>query len=270
MNILNDHYLKEAARKYTTEKTSGEYISLDTIVLHYTAGRNARSSAITLCDPDVRASAHLIIGREGELFQLAPFNIRTWHAGTSSYLDRTGLNQYSIGIEIDNAGELKRSGLTYRSWFGAKYDEEDVIYATHRNQTVAKYWHRYTEKQIDLVDQICRLLVKKYEIKYILGHEEIAPTRKIDPGPAFPLDKIRDSILGPGRESDDKDDFPAQGIVTASKLNIRADSSGAGEKIAKPLPRNSRVTVLENKDNWYRVKPEIEGWVSASYIDLVP
>jgi N-acetylmuramoyl-L-alanine amidase len=269
MNITDDHYLEDADREFTTTKTSGDFTNLDTIVLHYTAGRSARSSAITLCDPEVKASAHLIIGREGELFQLAPFNIRTWHAGKSSYLDRSGLNKYSIGIEIDNAGELERSGISYYSWFGKKYGENEVIHATDRNQNSPKYWHLYKEEQIDVTEQICRALVKKYEIKYILGHEEIAPTRKIDPGPAFPLDHLRESILATDRDSDDADDFPAHGIVTARKLNIRADSSGAGEKIAKPLPKNSEVTVMEERNNWYRVRTQIEGWVSADYIDLI-
>jgi len=269
MEITRDHYLSEADREFTTNKTSGDYIKLDTIVMHYTAGRDARSSADTLCDPDIKASAHLVLGRDGKIYQLAPFTVSTWHAGTSSYAGRNGLNQYSIGIEMDNAGELSRSGSIYRSWFGAQYAEEEVVYAVHRNQSMPKYWHRYSEKQIELAEKICRLLVKKYNIEYILGHEEIAPTRKIDPGPAFPLNKLRSTILETDRASNDSDEFPARGKVTASSLNIRADASGAAEKMARPLKQNAEVTVLERKNNWYRVKTEIEGWVYAEYIDLV-
>ena len=63
------------------------------IVLHYTAGTSAESSALFLTRPDVSASAHLVIGRDGEVFQLVPFNIEAWHAGKSWYAGRGGLNR---------------------------------------------------------------------------------------------------------------------------------------------------------------------------------
>src|SRR3712207_3108466 len=74
----------------------------DTIVVHYTAGRSAKSSASTLSRPGSGVSAHLVVGRGGELFQLVPFDTVAWHAGASAWKGRTGLNRYSIGIEIDN------------------------------------------------------------------------------------------------------------------------------------------------------------------------
>ena len=80
------------------------------IVLHYTAGTSAESSALFLTRPDVSASAHVVIGREGEVFQLVPFNIEAWHAGKSWDAGRGGLNRYSIGIELDNLGKLRFSG----------------------------------------------------------------------------------------------------------------------------------------------------------------
>ncbi|GAB4376164.1 MAG: hypothetical protein Kow0042_22190 [Calditrichia bacterium] len=242
----------------------------DTVVIHYTAGRDAESAVKTLCDPNVKASAHLVIGREGEVYQLVPFNVIAWHAGQSSYGGRTGYNKYSVGIEIDNAGVLTRSDHQYVSWFGRVYEAKDVVQAVHRNETTPRYWHRYTEVQILLVEEICRLLVAQYGIRDILGHEEIAPHRKIDPGPAFPLDKMRQRILHPNRDQDagEEFEFPASGIVSAERLNIRAAAGGFGEKIARPLPRNTRVKILEEKNGWYRVKTEIEGWVSADYIQL--
>ena len=105
------------------------------------------------------------------------------------------------------------------------YKEDEVIKAVHRNQTVARYWHAYTDKQIAVVEEICRVLVEAYPIKDILGHEEISPNRKIDPGPAFPLDKLRRLILDPDRSQDEGelDDFPVDGAVTASKLTGNAE-----------------------------------------------
>ena len=80
----------------------------DTIIIHYTAGRDAESSAKYLCKDNVKASAHLVIGRDGKIIQLVPFDTITWHAGTSEYGSKKGLNKYSIGIELDNAGILKK------------------------------------------------------------------------------------------------------------------------------------------------------------------
>ena len=91
--------------------TKGEDISakLDTVIIHYTAGTSAKGSAAWLCNPQAGASAHLVIGREGEIYQLIPFTTKAWHAGVSQYQGRKGFNNYSIGIELDNAGPLKRS-----------------------------------------------------------------------------------------------------------------------------------------------------------------
>ena len=78
------------------------------IVLHYTAGVSAESSARFLAHPAVKASAHLVIGRAGEVIQLVPFNVEAWHAGRSRYAGHGGVNRFSIGIELDNLGRLQR------------------------------------------------------------------------------------------------------------------------------------------------------------------
>jgi len=82
----------------------------DTIIIHYTAGKDAASAIKTLVDPGIKASAHLVVGRDGSITQLVPFNEIAWHAGKSAYEVRTGLNAYSLGIEIDNAGRLAGGG----------------------------------------------------------------------------------------------------------------------------------------------------------------
>ena len=72
----------------------------DTIVIHYTAGKNGISSAHYLAKDNVKASAHLVLDRSGKIIQLVPFNTISWHAGKSSYAERSGFNNFSIGIEI--------------------------------------------------------------------------------------------------------------------------------------------------------------------------
>lgn len=250
-------------------------LAADTIIIHYTAGRDAESSVRSLSDPNVKASAHVVVARDGRIFQLIPFNVVAWHAGPSSYhfpdgTFREGFNRFSIGIEIDNAGILTKNGGVYTSWFGRNYEEKDVLRATHRNESTPKYWHRFTEIQIAVVEELCRVLIPTYDIKYILGHEEISPGRKVDPGPAFPLDKMRDRILKQNRKDDRGNllTFPVNGAVVANKLNIRAQGNELAEKIAQPLPRGKRVRVLSEANGWYYVAVEIEGWVSGKYVDV--
>ena len=130
------------------------------IVLHYTAGTSAESSSIFLTRPDVSASAHLVIGRKGEVFQLVPFHIEAWHAGKSWYAGRGGLNRYSIGIELDNLGKLRFSGDLFVAECGRVVSPDEVY--TDCSGDHPTYWHRYTERQIRVLQEICSLLEETY------------------------------------------------------------------------------------------------------------
>lgn len=251
------------------DKTSGTFKEgfPDTIIIHYTSGPSLSSCINTFRDPSVEASAHIVVDTDGSITQLIPFNKIGWHAGESSWLDRNELNPYSIGIEIVNAGRLEKSGSVWRSWFGKTYTEDQVIRAKHRNEDHESWWHVYQEEQISSVYELCRQLMKTYEIRYILGHEEISPGRKSDPGPAFPLDKLRDRLLHSNRKDrDESDEKGVKGVVTASSLNIRSGPSVSNEKIANPLSRNTEVQVLNEQNGWYNVEVKMRGWVSKKYI----
>lgn len=240
----------------------------DTIVIHYTAGSSRESSVNTLTSKSSKASAHLVIGRDGKITQLVPFDTIAWHAGNSSYKGRVGLNSYSIGIEIDNAGILKKSGNSYTAWFGRLYDEADVMEGVHRNRNTPNYWHRYTEWQIEICKEICQLLIEKYGIKTIVGHEEISPIRKIDPGPAFPLDKFREQIFDSARDTNSEEEpiHKTSGEVAATSLNIRVSHDAEAEKAAQPLPKGTKVEILEESEGWLKVRTQVEGWVFAKHI----
>ena len=267
---IKDHMLTATAVQLKQSPNRGKVFAngvADTIVIHYTAGSSAESSVRTLCDPNSKASAHLVVGRDGSVTQLVPFNVVAWHAGASRYGNRVGFNQFSIGIEIDNAGVLEKRGDKFYSWFNRGYQADEVVEAVHRNQSAPRYWHSFTEEQIAVVYDICQLLISTYQIQYILGHEEISPGRKIDPGPAFPLDKLRDRLLGSGRDADtteDLDDIP--GVVTADLLNIRSEPSAESEKIANPLAKGHKVKIMATKNGWMKVRTEITGWVSSMHI----
>jgi len=117
------------------------------------------------------------------------------------------------------------------------------------------------------VQDLCALLLEKFPIKYILGHEEISPGRKQDPGPAFPLDKLRELLLSNDRAIDE---LSLQGKVTADRLNIRAEPSIEGELVAEALASGTIVDIIKEEQNWYLVKiDKLSGYVSARYIEII-
>lgn len=152
------------------------------IVLHYTAGSSAQGSAIYLTRPDVSASAHIVIGRDGSVFQLVPFHIEAWHAGQSCYAGRFGLNRYSIGIELDNLGRLQRRDQLFVAECGRVVPPGEVFSRVMNGELT--YWHAYTREQIRVLREICALLEKTYPIRDVVGHSAIT-RRKQDPGPAL-------------------------------------------------------------------------------------
>ena len=110
-----------------------------------------------LCDPKAKVSSHYFIGNNGDVSNLVPDLYEAWHAGKSSWKSYKSLNKYSIGIEINNPGHD----------YGYK---------------------RFTKKQIFSIIKLLKYLKKKYNIKQsnILGHSDISPNRKKDPGEKFP------------------------------------------------------------------------------------
>ncbi len=236
------------------------------LVFHYTAGRSVASSVESLCTkkPSGNASAHLVLGRDGAIVQLAPFNVVTWHAGQSQWNGLVGLNNFSIGIEMDNAGPMNRVGNSYVAWFGKTYPDSEVMVATHKHGGGPRGWHAYTEAQIGRALELADLLVEAYGLEDVLGHEDIAPGRKQDPGPAFPLASIRSRSLG--RDADDAPRY----VVTATSLNIRKGPDASYEPVAQALKKNTVVILREQGSRWSKVEvdgpTDVEGWVNNSFI----
>jgi N-acetylmuramoyl-L-alanine amidase len=267
---LSNHRLEGNKVNYLeTPNTSGP-IQPQYLVFHYTAGRSAQASVDWLTNPAAKASAHLVVARDGTITQLAPLTTKTWHAGVSHWDGRTGLNQYAIGIEMDNAGPLTAMGDKLTAWFGKSYPKSQAIFATHKLDTEPRWWHAFSEKQILIGVELAKMLVQSYGLKDILGHDDIAPDRKRDPGPAFPLDHIRALVMGRSQEEEDW----CQVMIPA--LNIRSGPGSAYERVASPLSQGTKLLVLEKQDRWTKVavKPsslsseqDLEGWVFNRYIE---
>ena len=208
------------------------------VVMHYTGGASFSASVAWLTSKSSGVSAHLVIGRDGEVAQLVPFNLRAWHAGTSAWKGYTGINNYSIGIELDNAGMMKRSGSQWVSTFGRVYPEAEVLAAPHKSVPNVMYgWHRYTDIQLKTAAEVVAALVEAYGIEEIIGHDDIATGRKWDPGPAFPMETFRQDVaaLVSGQaveEGDEKED--GEVVVEPPKekalMRYRVENLDTGQK----------------------------------------
>ncbi|EKV00492.1 negative regulator of beta-lactamase expression [Leptolyngbya sp. PCC 7375] len=269
MQIINHLLYHDDGTPYPFEESpnSGGTLRHEYLVMHFTAGRTAKSAVRWLTQAQAKASAHLVIGRDGSITQLVPFNVKAWHAGRSSWEGRTGLNKYSIGIELVNAGRLKRQGGEWKSWFNQVYDDVDVLEATHKHESSSSGWHVYTEEQLEAAMDVASLLVDEYGLQDVIGHDDIAPQRKNDPGPAFPMDSFRARVMG----REDLEEF----YETAGRLNIRTGPGTQYEKLPEsPLPAHTPVDILDTSNNWKLVtvletindNMDIEGWVHGRYL----
>jgi N-acetylmuramoyl-L-alanine amidase len=274
--VIRDHLLQGVGGSscdLVRTPNMGDALASRYLVIHYTAGRGAESTVRRFCDPAAQVSAHVVISRTGEVTQLVPFNRQAWHAGESTWVDRgqrfDGLNKHSVGIELDNPGRLERQGGQWRSWFGVAYPDGEVLEAAHRHEPGrTSGWTLYTPEQLDSLVEVAAALVPTYKLQAILGHDDIAPRQKSDPGPAFPMDSFRARIFGR------KDDEVAT-YVTRAPLNIRVGPGAHHEKVRPaPLPVNTKLEVLSERGVWREVMVSDEldgavalhGWVHGQYI----
>jgi N-acetylmuramoyl-L-alanine amidase len=242
------------------------------LVIHYTAGGSAAGTIDWLTSPAARASAHLVVARDGGITQLVAFDRQAWHAGRSEWQGLEGLNAHSFGIELDNGGPLQqRSDGSWATPFGASVPPGQVTVAAHRAGGPERGWQAYPAEQLLVAAEVASLLVRRYELVDVLGHDDVAPGRKTDPGPAFPMQTFRSRVLG--RADDGALTRPLAQTTTA--LNIRTGPGTQFPKLsASPLPAGTKVERLASDGAWRQVlvldlvggEMDLEGWVHGRYL----
>lgn len=258
----------------TSPNTGGAFAETPRLlVIHFTSGASARSSAEWFRAAENRSSsAHVVIDRDGTVIQCVPFDTVAWHAGRSQWKGIVGLNRHSIGIELANWGDLSRRGSAWVAGNGRPI--ADPVIATHKNgnpdgSRAAIGWEPYPEAQLRSLVEVARALVATYGLTEIVGHDDIAPTRKSDPGPAFPMERLRAEVLGSERHLDDD---PALAVAAADGLNLRT-GPGTGFSIVELLPAGTRVRPTERDGRWLAVavldgegRARRSGWVAAAFL----
>jgi N-acetylmuramoyl-L-alanine amidase len=168
------------------------------LVMHYTGALSTKGAINTLTNSAAKVSAHLVLSPEGEVTQLVPFNRVAWHAGISKWHNMVGLNQYAIGIEMVNAGLLGKNakGEYFARLENKVLPPEQVTLAHHKNGSAELPWQIYPIDQFEAAVAIAQAITKAYGIKEIVGHDDIAPGRKTDPGPAWHMGAFVGQVLG--------------------------------------------------------------------------
>lgn len=267
-HFLHDDNNDRVTFQRSPNQSAGRVITPEYLVMHYTAGGDADGSIRWFMNPNAKASAHLVIARDGAITQMVAFNRRAWHAGASRWAGRSGLNSFSIGIELANAGRLVRAVDGWRTSFGATMADNKVIEATHKNDTQSAGWELYPEAQLTVARNVAATLARHYGLKDVLGHDDISPSRKSDPGPAFPMASFRSAVMGRDDEEDNADDV----FLTTAPLNIRRGPGTGHDALEQsPLPVDTPLLVLRESGVWREVEvlaPEIGvgGWVHSHFI----
>ena len=159
-----------AIKMYSSPNFNERKFPVSMLILHYTVIPTCEESLARLSDPTNeagRVSAHYLVDRDGTRYGLVDESKRAWHAGVGIWAGMNAINDCSIGIEIVNVG-LTEDGKR----------------------------EPFPDAQIDAVIKLCRDIQSRYPIKYVLGHSDVAPQRKQDPGEAFPWKKLAEAGIG--------------------------------------------------------------------------
>ena len=218
------------------------------VVIHFTEGSSFEAAITWLTNPASQVSSHLVIGRNGEVAQLLPFTTVGWHAGVSTWKQYTQLNYYSVGIELDNAGMMKRSGNQWVSAFRRVYPDSEVMIAAHKaNPGVICGWHKFTDIQLQTTAEIVAALIRAYGFREIVGHDDIAPKRKWDPGPAFPMEQFRLDVAALVNAGS-TDNGQGDGAITLPTPPAPPPDNGGSTSTETPPESPQRHYKIENLD----------------------
>jgi N-acetylmuramoyl-L-alanine amidase len=141
--------------------------AIDMLVVHYTGMLSAEAALRRLCDPEAKVSAHYLIDEDGMMHRLVAEDMRAWHAGVSSWRGATDINSRSIGIELVNPGHE----------FG---------------------YRAFPDAQLAAFRDLSLEILARHPIPAgnVVGHSDVAPTRKTDPGEFFPWREMAAAGIG--------------------------------------------------------------------------
>jgi N-acetylmuramoyl-L-alanine amidase len=201
------------------------------VVLHYTDMPSVEAALTRLCDPASKVSAHYVISEEGEVTRLVEESKRAWHAGMSYWRGKSNVNGASIGIELHNPGHT----CGYRP---------------------------FPDAQIEALVPLLHRIVQAYDIPRanVVGHSDVAPQRKLDPGELFPWERLAEYRLAlPQPKIELGDPFDNDGAFYLALERFGYDIAD-GKKAVEAFQRRWRP---------HKIDGEIDGEVRAMLFQLL-
>ena len=186
------------------------------IIFHYTGMRSESAAIKRLMNINAKVSCHYLIKNNGQIIKLVPDLYISWHAGTSSWKNYISLNNNSIGIEISNPGH--------------SFD-----------------YKKFSKSQILSLIKLSRFLIKKYKInsKNVLGHSDIAPERKKDPGEKFPWRYLSKKKIGFWHKLDQKRLFKNRDLKNEDLKEKLFYKNLFKIGYSKKIPKNSNIKKIK-------------------------
>jgi N-acetylmuramoyl-L-alanine amidase len=172
----------------------GGVIEPQYLIIHYTANGSLSETIRHFNKASSEVSAHIVIDRDGTVVQCVSFDRAAWHCGVSRWDDLAGMNGHTIGIELVNWGRLKYRDGKYYTWAGQEVPQSQTVWLPRKVDGKAYFWQTYTDAQVHACFDVAAAIVKEYGLMGILGHDDISPRRKDDPGPAFDMTGLREYV----------------------------------------------------------------------------
>jgi len=186
--------------------------AIDMLVLHYTGMKSAQEALARLCDRGAKVSAHYTVDEDGTVYAHVPEARRAWHAGVASWAGETDINARSIGIELVNPGHE----------FG---------------------YRDFAEGQVAALITLCHSILMRHPIPSwrVLGHSDVAPARKEDPGELFPWQRLAKAGIGLWPQA------PGSGLGADALIRFGYDPDAPLDKVITAFQRHFRPKRLDGQ-----------------------
>jgi len=186
--------------------------AIDMLVLHYTGMKSAQEALARLCDRGAKVSAHYTVDEDGTVYAHVPEARRAWHAGVASWAGETDINARSIGIELVNPGHE----------FG---------------------YRDFAEGQVAALITLCHSIAMRHPIPSwrVLGHSDVAPARKEDPGELFPWQRLAKAGIGLWPQA------PGSGLGADALIRFGYDPDAPLDKVITAFQRHFRPKKLDGQ-----------------------
>lgn len=202
------------------------HLEIDILLLHYTGMETAQAAIDWLCVEESGVSCHYVVEEDGSIWQLVPESKRAWHAGRSSWQSERDINSRSIGIEIVNPGH--------------SYGYPD-----------------FPDDQIKAVRELSRDILSRHPIpsRHVLGHSDVAPGRKSDPGEKFPWEKLHHAGIGawvPAVRNDREQLQIGEASETVASLQAMLIAFGYGLEISGAYDQQTGICVRAFQQHFFQ------------------